>query len=97
MLFAVVVLLKLCRIKMDYISNYLTPLAIRRYRDEVHAMGDILELVSKSSGRDKQDLINANEARHLRAVWKALNSGDRVLFERNAATAVVYSVFHLQQ
>ena len=53
---------------MDYISNYLTPLAIRRYRDEVHAMGDILELVSKSSGRDKQDLINANEARHLRAV-----------------------------
>ena len=75
-----------------------TPLAIRRNRDEVYAMGDLLASVSKSRGKDEQDPQDANEARDLHEVWKTLrNNGDGVLFERNAAMDVKHSVFHLQQ
>ena len=59
-------------------------------------MDDILTWEPKSSGRGEQDPICINEAGAIYAVWKGLNNGDGVLFERNAAMAVVYSVFHLQ-
>ena len=75
-----------------------TPLAIRRNRDEVYAMGDLLAWVSKSRGKDEQDPQDANKVRDLHEVWKTLrNNGDGVLFERNAAMDVKCSVFHLKE
>ena len=81
---------------MDYVRKGPTPLAIRANRDEPQAMGDLLEWVSKSRGKEKQDPQDAGEVRDLYKVWQAQrNNGAVVLFERMANLSVEYTVFHL--
>ena len=76
------------------------PLAIRLSRDRVKAVQDIILWVENFSGRKKKtDPENTAEVRHmmhfLEVFWKSLESGDGVLFERNAAKQVVASVFDI--
>lgn len=76
-----------------------TLLAISRHRDAVYAVQDIIEWVKKSSGReDDNDPQSNDEIRFMQDVWRESQScGDGVLFGRDAAKKLVWSVFFTKQ
>lgn len=77
--------------------QYPPPLAIRRSRDRVEAVKDIIEWVENLSGRElKNDPENTKEVTNMIHYWESLNSGDGVLFERDAANQVVACVFEIR-